>query len=88
MAKKPALMDASKIPLVDKEAFVSGRGDKPRPTSEKDLKPLNTRLPRNLIKRLKMYCVREDASIQDFVTQAIEKQLEEKDSPSGLRKSR
>jgi hypothetical protein len=82
MTKKPALMDASKVPLVDKEAFVSGRGTKPRSATEKDLRPLNTRLPRDLIKRLKMYCVRHDTSIQDIVTRAIETQLQESNSPS------
>jgi len=77
MPKKPALMDASKVPLVDKESFVSGRGTRPKSIAEKDLKPLNTRLPKHLIRRLKMHCVKHDTSIQDFVTEAIEKQLGE-----------
>jgi hypothetical protein len=41
-----------------------------------DLRPLNTRLPTDLIRRIKIYCAQHDVTIQGFVMAAIEEKLE------------
>ena len=41
-----------------------------------DLRPLNTRLPTDLIRRIKIYCAEHDVTIQGFVMAAIEEKLE------------
>ncbi len=41
-----------------------------------DLRPLNTRLPTDLIRRVKIYCAEHDVTIQGFVMSAIEEKLD------------
>jgi hypothetical protein len=41
-----------------------------------DLRPLNTRLPTELVRRIKIYCAEHDVTIQGFVMAAIEEKLE------------
>ncbi len=36
---------------------------------------LATRIPKDLHRRLKVYCVTHEIAVQDFVTQAIEEKL-------------
>jgi len=36
---------------------------------------LATRIPKDLHRRLKLYCVTHEIAVQDFVTQAIEEKL-------------
>ena len=36
---------------------------------------LATRIPKELHRRLKLYCVTHEVAVQDFVTQAIEEKL-------------
>jgi len=43
---------------------------KKNPTPE-ETEVLNTGLPKNLIKRVKVYCSENEMAIQDFVTDAI-----------------
>ena len=40
-----------------------------------DVKMLNTRLPKELIKKVKLYCVANDMTIQTFVAEALEEKL-------------
>ena len=65
MAKKRTLKDTGKDDLAK---FV-------KDTENTDTKMLNTRIPRAMIKRMKLYCVEKETTIQDFMTQAIEARL-------------
>ena len=42
---------------------------------------LATRIPKELHRRLKLYCVTHEVAVQDFVTQAIEEELGRKTRP-------
>ena len=42
---------------------------------------LATRIPKELHRRLRLYCVTHDIAVQDFVTQAIEEKLGRKTRP-------
>ena len=42
---------------------------------------LATRIPKELHRRLKLYCVTHEIDVQDFVTQAIEEKLGRKRAP-------
>ena len=42
---------------------------------------LATRIPKDLHRRLKLYCVTHEIAVQDFVTQAIEEKLGRKARP-------
>ena len=42
---------------------------------------LATRIPKDLHRRLKLYCVTHEMAVQDFVTQAIEEKLGRKTRP-------
>ena len=42
---------------------------------------LATRIPKELHRRLKLYCVTHESDVQDFVTQAIEEKLGRKAKP-------
>lgn len=66
MAKKRTLKDTAKDDLAK---FVE---KKPENT---DTKMLNTRLPKAMIKSMKLYCVENETTIQDFMTQAVEARL-------------
>ena len=45
---------------------------KKKPTLEKtETEMFNTELPKNLIKRVKIFCAENEITIQDFVTDAI-----------------
>ena len=43
--------------------------------SANDTKPLNTRLDKDLIKRVKRCCVEEEMTIQDFISEAVQAKL-------------
>ena len=49
--------------------------------TEEVLTQLATRIPKNLHRRLKLYCVTHDIMLQHFVTEAIEEKLERKARP-------
>jgi len=42
---------------------------------------LAARIPKDLHRRLKLYCVTHEMAVQDFVTQAIEEKLGRKTRP-------
>ena len=42
---------------------------------------LATRIPKELHRRLKLYCVTHEIAVQDFVTEAIEEKLGRKARP-------
>ena len=42
---------------------------------------LATRIPKELHRRLKLYCVTHDIAVQDFVVEAIEEKLGRKSRP-------
>ena len=42
---------------------------------------LATRIPKELLRRLKLYCVTHEIDVQDFVTEAIEEKLGRKAKP-------
>lgn len=55
-----------------------GRG-RPRTTDPNmEVKNVNFRAPREFVKRLKLYCVRHDLSIQDFIIEAIKEKMKTK----------
>ena len=49
--------------------------------TEEVLTQLATRIPKELHRRLKLYCVTHEVAVQDFVTQAIEEELGRKTRP-------
>ena len=57
----------------------------------KDKEPLTqlaTRIPKELHRRLKLYCVTHDTSVMDFVTEAIEEKLGRKRAPLRVKPGR
>ena len=46
-----------------------------RETTEEVLTQLATRIPKDLHRRLKVYCVTHEIAVQDFVVEAIEEKL-------------
>jgi len=49
--------------------------------TEEPLTQLATRIPKELHRRLKLYCVTHEIDVQDFVTEAIEEKLGRKAKP-------
>ena len=49
----------------------------PRPRIERDepIDPLTTKLPRSLIKRMRVRATQEDVTVQDFIVGAITREL-------------
>jgi len=48
---------------------------------EEPIAQLAARIPKDLHRRLKLYCVTHEIAVQDFVTQAIEEKLGRKTRP-------
>ena len=71
MARK-SLVSTAKIPNA-KEAFIKEAPKKKKPDLE--TKMLNTRVPKDLIKKVKMYCVEHETTVQEFITQTLEEKL-------------
>ena len=77
MAKKTAsLANVSKDPLADMKRATTQRKAEKITTSDADLKNFNTRLPADLLKRMRIYCAENEISIQDFVRDAVQARLE------------
>ena len=70
MARK-SLVGAAKIPNA-KEAFIK---EVPKKKPEVETKMLNTRVPKDLIKKVKIYCAEHETTVQEFITQTIEEKL-------------
>ena len=71
MARK-SLVSTAKIPNA-KEAFSNEAPKKKKPDVE--TKMLNTRVPKDLIKKVKMYCVEHETTVQEFITRTLEEKL-------------
>ena len=54
-----------------------------RETTEEVLTQLATRIPKELHRRLKLYCVTHDIALMHFVVEAIEEKLGRKTRPKG-----
>jgi hypothetical protein len=72
MAAKESLVSTAKTPDA-KEAFIKEASKKKK--TEVETKMLNTRVPKGLIKKLKIYCVEHETTVQEFITQIIEEKL-------------
>jgi len=57
-----------------KDAFITGGKSSPATTTE-DLKMLNTRIHKDLVKRMKVLCAEKEITIKEFITEAISNQL-------------
>ncbi len=73
MAKTNTLMDATK-----RMQKIAGKKGTAEPQTN-DTKMLNTRIPKDLIKRMKFYCADKELTIQDFITEAVREKLEASD---------
>jgi predicted DNA binding CopG/RHH family protein len=73
MAKR-SLVDTVQDPNA-KEAFIKEGSKKPIVRATVETKMLNTRIPKDLIKRIKVYCADNEITVQDFVTETLEKRL-------------
>ena len=71
MARK-SLVSTAKIPNA-KETIIKEATKKKKPDAE--TKMLNTRVPKDLIKKVKMYCVEHEITMQEFITQTLEEKL-------------
>ena len=71
MAARKSLVGAAKVPNA-KEAFIK---EVPKKKPEVETKMLNTRVPKDLIKKVKIYCAEHETTVQEFITQTIEEKL-------------
>ena len=71
MAARKSLVGAAKVPNA-KEAFIK---EVPKKKPEVETKMLNTRVPKDLIKKVKIYCAEHETTVQEFITQIIEEKL-------------
>ena len=69
---RKSLVGAAKIPNA-KEAFIKEVPKTKKPDVE--LKMLNTRVPKDLVKRLKVYCAENEITAQEFITRTLEEKL-------------
>ncbi len=73
---------ASAGALKDKPKGSNAKTSHEKPTAAKtQTKMLNTRIPKDLIKRLKVYCVENEITLQDCITQMIKEKLGQEDTP-------
>jgi len=75
MAARKSLVGAAKIPNA-KEAFIK---EVPKKKPEVETKMLNTRVPKDLVKEIKLYCVENEMTMQDFIVEALQENLKKKD---------
>ena len=73
MAKR-SLSDTTQDPNA-KEAFVKEGSKKPVIKAKVETKMLNTRVPKELVRRIKVYCADNEITVQDFVTETLERRL-------------
>ena len=71
MAARKSLVGAAKIPNA-KDAFIK---EVPKKKPEVETKMLNTRVPKDLIKKVKIYCAEHETTVQEFITQTLEEKL-------------
>ncbi len=74
MAARTSLVGTATVPNAKaKEAFIKEASKKKKP--EVETKMLNTRVPKELIKKVKIYCAEHEITVQEFITQTIEEKL-------------
>lgn len=73
MARR-SLVDTAQDPNA-KEAFIKEGTKKPAIRSIVETKMLNTRIPEDLIRRVKVYCAQNRITVQEFVTETLEEKL-------------
>ena len=71
---KRTLRDASQDPNA-KELFIKAGNKKRSIAADAETKMLNTRVPKDLIKRVKVYCAEHEITVQQFITETIEEKL-------------
>ncbi len=75
MVQERTLKDTAKDSSA-KEAFIKQGTKKPiLVMAATKTKMLNTRIPKELIKRIKVYCAEHETTMQDFITEAIQEKL-------------
>ena len=71
---KRSLIDTTQDPNA-KEAFIKGGSKKPAIKAKTETKMLNTRIPKELVRRIKVYCADNEITVQNFVTETLEERL-------------
>jgi predicted HicB family RNase H-like nuclease len=75
MAKRRSLTDTAKDPNA-KEKFIQAENSKKKVSaSDTNTKMMNVRLSPELIRQIKMYCVSNDITMQQFVEEAANDKL-------------
>lgn len=74
MAQKRSLIDAATDTL-SKENFINEENKNPKAQTVVEMKMLNTTVSKDLIKRIKAYCVEQETTVKDFVALALEEKL-------------
>ncbi|MBA7496702.1 hypothetical protein ES702_07311 [subsurface metagenome] len=75
MARARTLKDASNDKLAKLQRDVKKTAPKKPVLVETETKMLNTRIPKDLIKRIKLYCVENEMTMQDFIIEASQEKL-------------
>lgn len=73
MAKR-SLVDTTQDPNA-KEAFIKEGSKKPVTKPKVVTKMLNTRVPEDLITKVKVYCAQNRITVQDFIMETLEERL-------------
>ncbi len=73
MARR-SLVDTVQDPNA-KEAFIKAGSKKVVTKPKVETKMLNTRVPADLIRRVKVYCAENGITVQEFVTETLEERL-------------
>jgi hypothetical protein len=58
-----------------KEAFIKEGSKKPIVRATGETKMLNTRVPKDLIRKIKVYCADNEITVQEFVTETLADRL-------------
>lgn len=79
MANAGTLKDSADAANAEKAIIKEKAPEKMSGAEKIETKMLNTRIPKDLIKRLKVYCIENEITIQDCITQVIREKLEQED---------
>jgi predicted DNA binding CopG/RHH family protein len=72
---KRTLTDVSNDPLAKLQKDVEKTAPRKPATAETETKMLNTRIPKDLIKRIKIFCAENEMTMQDFIIEASQEKL-------------
>ena len=79
MAKGSLMVKRSLVDTVEdpnaKEAFIKEGSKKPVTRPKAETKMLNTRVPEDLIRRVKVYCAQNGITVQEFITETLKERL-------------